>query len=101
LWLVRDSNPPSACNIEIHFQAKTRGNASNSWTANADKFSELPSNAKDLAHELAHEASIGFSQTNLNISGYQEIAEYFQCNWSKRLDAQFGLSTPLEGASCA
>ena len=100
-WLVRDSNPLSVCNIEIHIQANKRGNAPNPWTTNANKCSELPSNTEALAHQIAHETPIGFSQTNLKISGYQEIAEYSQCNWSKRLDAQLGLRTPLQGASCA
>jgi hypothetical protein len=99
-WLVRDSNPLSVCNIEIHIQANTRGNTPNSSTTDAKKCIELPSNTEALAHQLAHEASTGFSQTNLNISGFLEIAEYSQCNWSKRLDAQFCLRTLLEGASC-
>jgi hypothetical protein len=99
-WLVRDSNPLSVCNIEIHIQANTRGNTPNSSTTDAKKCIELPSNTEALAHQLAHEVSTGFSQTNLNISGFLEIAEYSQCNWSKRLDAQFCLSTLLEGASC-
>jgi len=101
VWLVRDSNPLSVCNIEIHIQANKRGNTPNPWTTDAKKSIELPSNTEALAHQLAHEAPIGFSQTNLNISGFLEIAEYSQCNWSKRFDAQFGLSTPLEGANCA
>lgn len=100
-WLVRDSNPLSVCNIEIHIQANTRGNTPNSWTTDAKKCSELPSNTEALAHQIAHEGQIGFSQTSLNISGFLGIAEYSQCLWNKRFDAQFALSTPLEGASCA
>jgi hypothetical protein len=98
---VRDSNPPSACNIEIHFQAKTRGNAPNSSTANADKFSELPSNAKDLAHEHAHEGSNEISAKNLNISAFLELAEHSQLKWGNRLTTQFELNRHPDGPSCA
>jgi len=98
---VRDSNPPSACGIELHLQANTRGKAPNSPSENTKRFSELPSHAKDLAHELAHEGSDGFIAKNLNISALPGLDEHSQLKWGNIQAEQFGLSRHPDGPSCA
>jgi hypothetical protein len=85
----------------MQFQANTRGNATNSSTANADKFRELPSSAKHLAHGLAHEGSDGFIAKNLNISALPGLDKHSQLKWGNSQAEQFGLSRHPDGPSCA